>query len=153
MKLSHTTKVAASLLMATCIPWNAVAAGGGGTWRCGNTYTDQPCNGGKRVEVDDSRDAGQKQEADETIRNAKAAANRMESDRRRLEATGARNRPILMDSSPRQDETKRSTAAGKDATGKLRKGKKEVLYTSMQTGQGPEPKKKSKKAKTNKSGD
>jgi len=153
MKLSHTTKIAASLLMATCVPWNAVAAEGGGTWRCGNTYTDRPCSGGKLVEVDDTRDASQKQEADEAIRNAHAAANRMESDRRRLEATGARNRPTLIDNSPKRDEMKRSTAASKDAPAKLRKGKKEVLYTSMQTGQDPEPKKKAKKAKTKKSSD
>jgi len=153
MKLSHTTKIAASLLMATCIPWSAVAAEGASAWRCGNTYTDRPCSGGKLIEVDDARDASQKQESDEAIRNAHAAANRMESDRRRLEATGTRNRPILIENSPKRDDSKRSTGASKDAPGKLRKGKKEVLYTSMQTGQDPAPKKNSKNTKKKNSGD
>ncbi|SEA78844.1 hypothetical protein [Variovorax sp. YR216] len=156
MKPSHTTTITArcaALLMATCIPWSAVAAEGGGTWRCGNAYTDQPCKNGRLVEVDDARDASQKRAADDTIRGAHAAANRMEGDRRRLEATGARNRPILIDNSPVQDGGERKTSASKDSPEKLRKGKKEVLYTSMQTGQDAESTKKSKKAKKKKSGD
>ncbi|MEJ8815152.1 hypothetical protein WKW77_29045 [Variovorax ureilyticus] len=151
MKLSHTPKTTArcaALLMATCIPWSAVAAEGGGTWRCGNTYTDQPCRNGRLVEVDDARDPSHRRAADETIRDAHAAANRMEGDRRRLEAAGARNRPILIDNSPGRDGAER-----KSAPEKLRKGKKDVLYTSMQTGQDAESTKKTKKAKKKKSGD
>lgn len=156
MKPSHTTTIAArcaALLMATCIPWSAVAADGSGTWRCGNAYTDQPCKGGRRVDVDDARDARQKRDADDTIRDAHATAGRMEGDRRRLEATGARNRPIVIDNAPRNDAD-RPTTSGKDAAGTLRKGRKEVLYASMQTGEEAAPKKKkSKKAEKKKSGD
>jgi len=150
MNLSRTTTVTArcaTLLMAACIPWSATAADVVGSWRCGNTYTDQPCKSGRLVEVDDARDSDQKQHADATIRDAHTAANRMESDRRRLEATGARNRPVLINNSPRQETSERKTDASKDVPAKLRKGKKEVLYTSMQTGRDAEPKKKSKKAK------
>lgn len=155
MKLSHTTTIAArcaALLMATCIPWSA-AAGDSGTWRCGNAYTDQPCKGGRLVEVDDARDARQKRDADDTIRDAHTAANRMEGDRRRLEATGARNRPVIIDNAPRND-VDRQMVSGKDSAATLRKGRKEVLYTSMQTGDDAAPKrKKSKKAEKKKSGD
>lgn len=140
--------------MAACIPWSAVAADGGGTWRCGNTYTDQPCKSGRLVEVDDIRDASQKQQSDDTIRDAQAAANRMEGDRRRLEATGARNRPILISNSPAQTSSERNSGTSKDAPAKLRKGKKEVLYTSMQAGRdAAEPEKKSKKSKKKSAGD
>jgi hypothetical protein len=156
MKLSHTTTTtarSAALLMAACIPWSAVAAEGGGTWRCGNTYADQPCENGRRIEVDDPRDASQKRAADDTIRDAHAAANRMEGDRRRIEAAGARNRPSLIDNSPQQDGAQRKTGARKDSSERLRRGKKEVLYASMQTGQDAGSAKKSKKAKMKKSGD
>ncbi|MBB3179605.1 hypothetical protein [Variovorax sp. Sphag1AA] len=135
------------------MPWSTFAADGGGTWRCGNTYTDQPCKSGRLVEVDDIRDASQKQQSDDTIRDAQAAANRMEGDRRRLEATGARNRPILISNSPAQASSEQKSGTGKDDSAKLRRGKKEVLYTSMQAGQNPEPKKKSKKSKKKSAGD
>lgn len=154
MKLSHTKTITArcaALLMAMCT-WSAVAAEGGGTWRCGNAYSDQPCENGRLLEVDDARDASQKRAADDTIRDAHAAANRMEGDRRRLEAAGARNRPILIENHPGQDGNARKTVASEDPPAKLRKGKKEVLYTSIQTGQDGESTKKSKKAKKKKSG-
>ncbi len=156
MKLSHTTTTtarSAALLMAACIPWSAVAAEGGGTWRCGNTYTDQPCQNGRRIEVDAAGDASQKRAADDTTRDAHAAANRMEGDRRRVEATGARNRPSLIDNSPLQDGAPRKTGASKDSPANLRKGKKEVLSASLPTGQDAGSAKKSKKAKNKKSGD
>ncbi|SCK39618.1 hypothetical protein VAR608DRAFT_3715 [Variovorax sp. HW608] len=149
MKLSHTTTIAgrcAALLMATYSPWSAVAAEGGGIWRCGNTYTDQPCKGGRLIDVDDTRDARQKRDADDTIRDAHTAAHRMEGDRRRLEAAGAGNRPAVIDNAPRNMTPGRDSAP--------RKGKKEVLYASMQTGQDAVPKKKkSKKAEKKNSGD
>src|SRR5690349_8309298 len=118
MKLSHTTTITArcaALLMAASIPRVAVAADGGGTWRCGNTYTDQPCMGGRLVEVDDVRDAGQKRQSDDTIRDAQAAANRMEGDRRKLEATGARSRPILISNGPEQASSERKSGTSKES--------------------------------------
>ncbi|WP_431273926.1 hypothetical protein ACQ858_17680 [Variovorax ureilyticus] len=139
--------------MATCIPWSAVAADGGGTWRCGNTYTDQPCKGGRLIDVDDRRDARQKRDADDIVRDAHTAASRMEDDRRRLEATGARNQPVVIDNAPRNDVDRQMTS-GKDSAATLRKGRKEVLYASTQTGDSAAPKrKKSKKAEKKKSGD
>jgi hypothetical protein len=156
MKLSHTTTIAgrcAALLMATYSPWSAVAAEGGGIWRCGNTYTDQPCQGGRLIDVDDSRDARQKRDADDAIRDAHTAAHRMEGDRRRLEAAGAGNRPVLIDNAPR-NEVARPITAGKDPATRPRKGKKEALYASVPTAgdAAPTKKKKSKKAEKKKSG-
>ncbi|MBO9515274.1 MAG: hypothetical protein J7549_14250 [Variovorax sp.] len=129
MKLSHTTPIAAALLMAAFAPWSAVAAEGSGTWRCGNTYTDQPCKGGQRIEVDDTRDARQKHDADDSIREAHSAASRMEADRRRLEADGARNRPALIENTARQDVAPQG-AAGKKTAAKTRRSQKETLYAS-----------------------
>jgi hypothetical protein len=153
MMLSHTTTIAgrwAALLMATCAPWSAAESSG--TWRCGNTYTDQPCEGGRLIDVDDTRDAGQKRDADDTIRDAHAAAHRMEGDRRRLEAAGAGTRPVLIDNASR-NEVERPMTSGKDSAATHRKGKREVLHASMPAAADAAPKKKrSKKAEKKKSG-
>jgi hypothetical protein len=73
------------------------------TWRCGNTYTDQPCKGGRSIDNDDARAPEQKREADATAREARALADRMERDRLRQEAAASRTaRAVLIeDKSPK----------------------------------------------------
>ena len=101
MKLSHPR--IAIVLMAACFQMPAPAAESStGTWRCGNTYTDQPCTGGKTVDLDDARSASQKREADSTTREARAAADRLERDRVRLENAQARRKAALIDNKPRE---------------------------------------------------
>jgi hypothetical protein len=141
MKLSHTNILAArcaALLIAACAPWGATAAdgGGGGVWRCGNVYTDTPCQGGRRVEADDTRSPDQKRNADEATRDARASAIRMEKDRLRLEAAGARNRAVVIDGARRPDADRPAAKAQK-----TRKVRKDVLYVDPDS----LPKKKSKK--------
>ena len=47
----------AALLAAACAQLAPLAAHAGTeTWRCGNTYTDQPCKDGKAIDLDDARD-------------------------------------------------------------------------------------------------
>lgn len=144
MKLSHSKIAARSalLLAGACFQWAALAAeGNGGAWRCGNTYTDQPCTGGKALDLDDARDADQKRAADASTREAQAAADRMKSDRLRLEAR--QPRPILIDARPKESK-KTPTGPGKEAAKKPKKGKKDPAYMSWQGAEAPP--KKSKKA-------
>ena len=99
MKLSEPS--IAALLAAACAQLVPPAAHAGTeTWRCGNTYTDQPCQGGKAIVLDDARDATQKREADGATREALAAAERLERERVRLESAQARRAPALTDNKP-----------------------------------------------------
>lgn len=61
------------------------AAQSTGTWRCGNTYSDQPCEGGRTVKVDDRRSDEDRRAADAGIRSAQTQADRMERSRLSLE--------------------------------------------------------------------
>ena len=50
-------------------------------YKCGNTYSQVPCPGGKQVNVDDSRDPQQKILKDEITQRDAALAKSMEEDR------------------------------------------------------------------------
>ncbi|MGO4396385.1 hypothetical protein AB4Z46_34065 [Variovorax sp. M-6] len=131
MRLSH-TRIAAqgSLLLAgACIHWAAQAQGASGIWRCGNTYTDQPCKAGQVVELDDARSAEQKRAADQATRDVRAEAVRMEGDRRRLEATQGPGQAALIDNAPRARD-----AAPNPRDSALKKGKarKDPQYVGAQ---------------------
>jgi len=54
-------------------------------WRCGSTYSDQPCAGGKSVDVDDARSAADRHAANAATRHAASSASAMERDRVHLE--------------------------------------------------------------------
>ena len=96
-----------------------------------------------------ARDAEQKRAADKTTRDARVAAERMKSDRLRLEATSAKQRPILIDHEPRESgKTKRQD---KEVAKKPKNPKKDPVYASWQAAEAP-PKKKSKKAGSKKTG-
>lgn len=57
------------------------------TWRCGNTYTDHLCEGGKAVTVDDSRSTQDRRAADAATHSARAQADQMERSRLSQEKT------------------------------------------------------------------
>ena len=63
----------------------AAAQNASGTWRCGNTYTDQPCKDGKPVNVDDQRSDADRRAADAGTRSAEKHANEMERSRVKLD--------------------------------------------------------------------
>lgn len=148
MKLSHQriARRSAVFLAGACLQWSAIAADGvNGTWRCGNTYTDQPCQGGKPLSVEDTRDTDQKRAADQTTRDAQAAADRMERDRLRLESTSARRQASLIDNQAKPAAAKPSRQ-GKSGAQKSKKGK-DPVYVSGQAPTSPPTKKASKSAK------
>ena len=51
------------------------------TWRCGNTYSDRPCEGGKPVKVEDPRSDQDRRAADAGTRNAQTQADHLERTR------------------------------------------------------------------------
>jgi hypothetical protein len=150
MKLSRIQQDVARLaivLMAPSAGCIALAAEGGtSTWRCGNTYTDQPCKGGKAVDLEDARDTTQRREADAATRDAHGAGDRMERERVRQESASARRNAIVM-------EDKREPAARPETQASARKnkkGKKEADYFSAHDPVATAKKKEEKAAKSGK---
>ena len=54
-------------------------------WRCGNSYSDQPCTGGKSVDVSDPRSATDRSAAEAATLRTASSASAMERDRVHLE--------------------------------------------------------------------
>jgi len=91
--MRHSTPRIAIVLIATCVQLApAIAQNGPKTWRCGNTYGDQPCAGGAAVDVADPRTETQRRQADEATRQNMAQARSLENARLREEAEQARRR-------------------------------------------------------------
>lgn len=67
-----------------------------GTWRCGNTYTDQPCKGGKAIDVDDTRSAAQQQAGETQARDAGRHADALARERRTLEVRSLNQGPAVI---------------------------------------------------------
>ena len=69
----------AIFLIASGTLWNPAAAQARAeAYRCGNTYTDRPCEGGKPVKVDDSRTEADRRAADAGTHKAEARADQLE---------------------------------------------------------------------------
>lgn len=51
------------------------------TWRCGNTYSDRPCEGGSPVKVEDHRSDQDRRAADAGARSAQTQADHLERTR------------------------------------------------------------------------
>lgn len=111
-----------------------------GAWRCGNTYTDQPCTGGKAVALDAAPSADQTREAERNTRRTQAAADRMERDRLRQEK--AAPSPLIHLPKPTQAA---SPAEPAHPAAKKKKGRKEPDFF---TAAGPGASKKKKAEKT-----
>ncbi|MBD9662629.1 hypothetical protein IB278_01510 [Variovorax sp. VRV01] len=70
----------AALLLAACGTFwmPAAAQGRSETYRCGNTYTDRPCEGGKQLALDDARTEADRRAADAATRRAEQRADQLE---------------------------------------------------------------------------
>jgi hypothetical protein len=122
MKKNSTPAIAMLALAAWALWASPAATAGTAAWRCGNTYSDQPCPDGKPVALGDMRDSGQKREADNSTREAQAAGDRLERERLQQEKAQAGRHATLIDSRP--------AAPKADAPKKKKKGKKEPDYFS-----------------------
>jgi hypothetical protein len=145
MNLSH-ARIATrgSLLLAgACLHWAAAAQASNGIWRCGNTYTDQPCEAGRALPLDEAPGATRKREADQATREARAEAERMERERLRLEAAQGPGQATLIDNAPR---TRATAPEARDPSMKKGKPRKDPQYLSPRDPSAA-PKKKKRAAK------
>ena len=78
--MKTTTTILAALLLA------AGGAQAEQVWRCGSTYSQQPCAGGTPVQVEDARSAAQSQQAGKQAQRDAKTAQEMEKSRLALEA-------------------------------------------------------------------
>jgi hypothetical protein len=67
----------------------AAPAGAQGVYRCGNSYSQQPCPGGKEVAVEDERSAAQRAQTDKAVQRDAKAAEALEKARLKEEAKPA----------------------------------------------------------------
>lgn len=113
------------LLAGACLQWAALAAesenGGSGIWRCGNSYSDRPCQEGRPLDIDDGRSSEEKRIADQHTRDARAFADRLERERLQLESVQGRRGPVLIGGAQASDQNASaaerrpgSPAAGKE---------------------------------------
>ncbi|MDM0113888.1 hypothetical protein QTI66_17145 [Variovorax sp. J22R133] len=87
-------QIAVGLFATTGIAWTNAQAGPA-IWRCGNTYSEQPCAGGKTISPGAAPSAEQRRQADAaTVQNMATGAS-MERERLKLEAKAQRE-PILL---------------------------------------------------------
>lgn len=94
----------------------AATAQAQGVYRCGNTYSAQPCPGGTAVAVDDARTADQQQQALAAKKQDAQLARQLAAERRAREqaATGQRAARI----GPSADERAQADAAQAKAQAK-----------------------------------
>ena len=105
----------------------AAAQGKAEAYRCGNTYTDQPCEAGRALPLDEAPGATRKREADQATREARAEAERMERERLRLEAAQGPGQATLIDNAPR---TRTAAPEARDTSMKKGKPRKDPQYLS-----------------------
>jgi hypothetical protein len=115
------------LLAGACLHWAAAAEGASGIWRCGNTYTDRPCDAGRALPLDEAPGATRKREADQATREARAEAERMERERLRLEAAQGPRQATLIDNAPR---ARGAAPEARDTSMKKGKPRKDPQYLS-----------------------
>ena len=127
----------ATIFIALCV--YLVPAAAQNTYRCGETYSQQPCAGGKLITTDDTRTRQQRAQAEAAVRRDAKAADAME--KARLNEEGKPAQAILPPDKP--------TAATERPVDKplMSKPKKPQYFTAVTPLKpGEKPVKKKKKA-------
>ena len=113
------TSVVALLL---CSTWAHAQAPAAGVYRCGSSYSDAPCPGGKPVAADDPRSAAQLQQAQDVKRRDAALADQLRSERLTRERAAAAQRAAgIGPTAAGAPKVAASKPSGKAKTAKLRK--------------------------------
>ncbi|MGJ7496683.1 hypothetical protein ACSFA8_16550 [Variovorax sp. RT4R15] len=102
------------------------------TWRCGNTYTDQPCKGGKAVEVDDSRSEADRRASDAATRRAEVRSVELERTRLKQEKDAAdRDRKAAAEAQRNALAERRIASAERLERARIRKLDREPRKSTM----------------------
>jgi hypothetical protein len=81
------TIAAAALVLALC----PALSHGAPIYRCGQSYSQTPCPGGKLIDAADPRSAAQRAEARRTAQRERQLADQLERDRQKQDATTPRS--------------------------------------------------------------
>ncbi|MGJ7582582.1 hypothetical protein ACSFA3_20575 [Variovorax sp. RHLX14] len=71
------------------------------TWRCGNAYSDQPCEGGRRIDTADPRSAENQRAAEAATLRIERKADAMARERMQLENSAAGRGSVSIIADPR----------------------------------------------------
>lgn len=101
------------------------------TWRCGNTYSDQPCEGGRTVKVDDPRSSADRKASEDATRRNESSASRLARSRQSLEREALRQGgPTTLDAGRFASNAQPLTPAEQAAQARRRKQMAEPRPTS-----------------------
>ena len=138
MKNYWTHEICAAFLVAACAA--TAQAQSQPVYRCGNSYSQQPCAAAATIEVDDSRSAAQQNQTSAAAQRDMKAAKAMEESRLKEEAKASPGYvPPSKEEPPAADAPKPETVSGKAA--------KSRYFTAVAPRKPGEPVKKKKKAK------
>jgi len=126
----------AALLCAALAGWMP-PAGAQTIYRCGDSYSQKPCPGGRVVDADDARSASQKSQTDQAVRRDAKAAEALEKARLKDEAKPAQ---VLLPP-PKPQEV----AAGAPAASKPKKPGQFTAIAPKKPGEADTKKRKAKK--------
>lgn len=116
-----------SIALACLVSTGCVApAAAQNVYRCGNSYSQQPCAEGKLVPASDSRNAGQKVQTDQATQRDAKNADAMEKARLKEEGKPA---PLVMPPAKAQDAAEKPAKPASGA--KTKKKKKPEGFTAV----------------------
>ena len=96
---------------AACLGCACGAPASAAIFRCGNSYSDRPCDGAARIEAPEAPSAEQRRQADEGTRKDEAAAERMQRERLRLEASAAHRGAVILGPAPKPTSSVKAASA------------------------------------------
>lgn len=137
----HSSRV---LCLLACVAGWSIPEAGQTVWRCGDTYSQKPCPGGKEVPAEDSRDAGQRAQTSSAARRDAKLADEMEKARLKEEAKAA---PAYIPPPKAEDPADQG-----DRTRSMAVAKKPAHFTAVSPKKPGEPKPSKKAAKAKKTG-
>ena len=94
----NATFLATALLASFCA---SAANAPANIWRCGNAYSDQPCEGGKRIDTADPRSAENQRASEAATLRIERKADAMARERIQLENSPAGRGSVSMIADPR----------------------------------------------------
>ena len=114
----------------SCAVWVAAAANAAGEeiYRCGDTYSQKPCPGGRAIEAADPRSASQGAQASQAAKRDAKTADAMEKARLKEEAKPA---PVVVLSGKTINQRAEAPKPAASAKGKSSKGKKPADFKAV----------------------
>ena len=79
----------------------SAATASANTWRCGNAYSDQPCEGGRRIDTADPRSAENQRAAEAATQRIERRADAMARERMQLENSAEGRGRVTVIADPR----------------------------------------------------